>query len=43
MARLIGNTRRSFNWLLWTTVAAVIAIFGGAAAWLSAYLSHLAH
>jgi len=43
MARLIGNTRRGINWLLWATVAAVLAIFGGAAAWLSTYLSHLAH
>jgi hypothetical protein len=43
MARLIGNTRRGINWLLWTTVAVVLAIFAGAAAWLSTYLGQLAH
>ena len=41
MARLIGNTRRRISWMFWVTLAVVLAMFGGAAVWLSTFLSHI--
>lgn len=43
MARLIGKTHRGVNWMLWATLAIVVAIFGGAGIWLSTFLSHAIH
>ncbi len=38
MARLLGNTRRQINWVLWIGLLVALIAFAGAAVWLTTAL-----